>query len=60
MIFFIYFTEKHVDTVEKALQGVERIFICHGDTDLDNFFGWTKTVIEAAKKTPSVKAIGKV
>lgn len=53
---FIYLLE----TVEKALVGVERVLIVHGPTDFPSFVKWVEVVIEAAKKHPSVKVIGKV
>ena len=42
------------------MQGVERVLIVHGATVFANFPTWAQVVIDAAKKSGSVKAIGKV
>jgi len=48
------------ETVEKALKGVERVLVVHGATDPTNFGVWTQVVVDAAKKTDSVKIIAKI
>jgi len=49
-----------IETVEKALKGVERVLIVHGNTNPPNFITWTQTVVDAAKKIDSVKIIAKI